>query len=157
MAPVEPVEPVETVEPGVVRLRSSVEISPLDPARERALLAAFDAHWSHSEAEVSHGSWRAALGLAGLTLAINWMVMATPPRTVPVPAETAIETETAFVAWPGAEARPRFESGSVVRIDLPVSALPALGLAAPPSAGDVVSAEVIVGQDGFARAVRLVQ
>jgi hypothetical protein len=74
------------------------------------------------------------------------------------PADGGIEAsfETAsFVAWPGAMAGPPLESGSVTRVTLPVSILPALGLWPPPSAGSEVPAEVLVGQDGFARAVRL--
>jgi hypothetical protein len=42
-------------------------------------------------------------------------------------------------------------------LDLPVSVLPSLGLAPPTSRDAAVQADVIIGQDGFARAVRLVQ
>jgi hypothetical protein len=49
-----------------------------------------------------------------------------------------------FVAWPGATAWPPFESGELIRIDIPTEV-------------GVVQAEVLVGQDGFARAIRLVQ
>jgi hypothetical protein len=68
--------------------------------------------------------------------------------------DASFETAS-FVAWPGAMAGPPLESGSVTRVTLPVSILPALGLWPPPSAGSEVRAEVLVGQDGFARAVRL--
>jgi len=51
---------------------------------------------------------------------------------------------TEFVEWPGAAAWPPFESGELIRIDIPTEV-------------GVVQAEVLVGQDGFARAVRLVQ
>jgi len=51
---------------------------------------------------------------------------------------------TQFVAWPGATAWPPFESGELIRIDIPTEV-------------GVVRAEVLVGQDGFARAIRLVQ
>jgi hypothetical protein len=51
---------------------------------------------------------------------------------------------TEFVAWPGATAWPPFESGELIRIDIPTEV-------------GVVQAEVLVGQDGFARAIRLVQ
>jgi hypothetical protein len=61
----------------------------------------------------------------------------------------------AFVAWPGAAAGPPLESGSLMRVDLPVSILPALGLWPPSSAETTVPVEILVGQDGFARAVRL--
>lgn len=62
-----------------------------------------------------------------------------------------------FVFWPGAAAWPPFESGELVQIDLPVSMLPTLGLPPPSADVEMVRADVIVGQDGFARAVRLVQ
>jgi hypothetical protein len=68
----------------------------------------------------------------------------------------AVFETTSFVEWPGAKAGPPLESGSVIRVSLPVSVLPALGLWPPPSAGSEVPADVLVGQDGFARAVRLV-
>jgi hypothetical protein len=51
---------------------------------------------------------------------------------------------TEFVAWPGATAWPPFESGELIRIDIPTEV-------------GAVQAEVLVGQDGFPRAIRLVQ
>jgi hypothetical protein len=63
--------------------------------------------------------------------------------------------DASFLDWPAASAGPRFESGTLMRVDLPVSILPALGLWPPPSAGSVVPVDMLVGQDGFARAFRL--
>ena len=51
---------------------------------------------------------------------------------------------TEFVAWPGAKAWPPFESGELIQIDIPTEV-------------GVVQAEVLVGQDGFPRAIRLLQ
>jgi hypothetical protein len=65
--------------------------------------------------------------------------------------------QTSFVAWPYANAGPPLESGSVKRVDLPVSILPALGLWPPASGEATVAVEILVGQDGFARAFRLVE
>jgi hypothetical protein len=56
--------------------------------------------------------------------------------------EAADSTE--FVEWPGAMAWPPFESGELIRIDISTEV-------------GVVKAEVLVGQDGFARAIRLVE
>jgi hypothetical protein len=56
--------------------------------------------------------------------------------------EAADSTE--FVAWPGATAWPPFESGELIQIDIPTEV-------------GVVQAEVLVGQDGFPRAIRLLQ
>jgi len=64
-------------------------------------------------------------------------VVAVPPA----PAGTA---ENAFVVLPGALALPRLESGQVIRVELP-------------SADGAIQADVLIGQDGLARAVRLVQ
>ncbi len=62
-----------------------------------------------------------------------------------------------FVALPGAVGLPTFESGRIVRIDLPVSSLPAYGVElVPDAARSEVQADVLVGQDGQARAIRLV-
>jgi hypothetical protein len=83
-----------------------------------------------------------------------------PTRTLPVPRvaeEPDIAAAADFVLWPGAAAWPPFESGELVRVTLPLDALPALGFAPPAAAGAVVQADVLVGQDGFARAIRLVQ
>ena len=61
-----------------------------------------------------------------------------------------------FVLVPGAAALPPMESGSLVRMDIPVSMLPSLGLTPPAAPVAAVRADVIVGQDGLKRAVRLV-
>ena len=75
------------------------------------------------------------------------------PTRLPAPIQR--DDPSAFIPWPGSIALPPLESGAFVRIDLPVSVLPSLGVLPPPHAG-AVQADVLVGQDGFARAVRLV-
>ena len=73
--------------------------------------------------------------------------------TGPAPADDADE----FVALPAAERLPRFESGMVVRVELPVTSLPAFGFPITPGdRGTAVPADVLVGQDGQPRAIRLV-
>jgi hypothetical protein len=138
------------------RHRAGIAVPPIDPDRERALLAAFDAHWTRRRSAEGRWVWiTATVGLLAITLALNWLV-ATAPRVVPeAPAATIDLGE--FVTWPGAHTWPPFESGRLVRVDLPVSALPALGLLPPSSAATVVQADIIVAQDGMARAVRLVR
>lgn len=62
-----------------------------------------------------------------------------------------------FMTLPGAVGLPELESGSVVRIALPVGALPEYGLdIVTAGAKTTVEADVLVGQDGMARAIRLV-
>ena len=58
---------------------------------------------------------------------------------------------------PDAVGLPAFESGNIVRIEVPVAELPAYGLKIPAAAArSNVEADVLVGQDGQARAIRLV-
>ena len=133
-----------------------IEVPPIDPEREQALLAAFDAHWAQPRPRSQRWSLGTAAALAAAIIGLNWLVVSNRPAVDPTPEETAFDM-TGFVPWPGAEAWPRFESGSLVRIDLPVAALAALGLPLPSSTATVVQADIVVGQDGFARAVRVVQ
>ncbi len=60
---------------------------------------------------------------------------------------------------PLAAALPDFESGEIVRLGIPVRSLPAYGLEIPPDAppGPVaIQADLLIGQDGLPRAIRLV-
>ena len=61
-----------------------------------------------------------------------------------------------FVALPEAEGLPQLESATIVRVSLPVAALPAYGVAMPDQTAESVEAELLVAQDGQARAIRLV-
>jgi hypothetical protein len=61
-----------------------------------------------------------------------------------------------FVEIPGASTLPPMESGSIVRVALPVTVLPQYGLAILPDvAGDTVLAELLIAQDGLPRMIRL--
>lgn len=140
------------------RLSTSTEVPPVHPDRERALLASFDAEWERKRTAPRVALWRPAAAAALFTLAATgvWMVASRSNRA-PAPARTAVAplTTTEFVIWPGAAELPRFESGHLMRMELPVSALPSLGLVPPPSHAPVVRADVLIGQDGLPRAVRL--
>ena len=137
------------------RLAHSVDVPPIDPNRERALLAAFDARHARPARRATRMVWMTGAALIAAIVSLNWMVVRETPA-VPAPAIDPAADLSGFVPWPGANAWPPLESGSVVRVDLPVSVLPLLGLSAPVDA-DVVEADVVVGQDGLARAVRLVR
>jgi hypothetical protein len=138
-------------------LRDRIEVPPIDPERERALLAVFDAYWARPRPRRSRWVWTtAAAALIVLAVGLNWIVVTHPPRSRAETAD-AVADSAGFVPWPGSDAGPPFESGALIRVDLPVSALPALGLWPPSSAAGVVQADIVVGQDGSARAVRLVQ
>jgi hypothetical protein len=62
-----------------------------------------------------------------------------------------------FITLPGAAGLPDLESGSVVRVAVPVASLPEYGLdIVQGESNTTVDADVPVGQDGLARAIRLV-
>lgn len=61
-----------------------------------------------------------------------------------------------FVPIPSAAGLPAFESGEIVRLGIPVTALPGYGVDIPAGAQAAVEADLLIGQDGQARAIRLV-
>lgn len=66
-------------------------------------------------------------------------------------------TTVEFVSIPGAVGLPDLESGTVLRMELPLGVLPEYGLQiAPDAMRTSVEADVLVGQDGQPRAIRLV-
>jgi hypothetical protein len=138
------------------RLAQDTSVPPADSQAERVLLEAFDAAWEQKRTPARRRFSRPAAAAALLALAatIGWMIASRPARP-PAPSAAVALATTEFVIWPGAAELPRFESGHLMRMELPVSALPSLGLVAPPSRAAVVQADVLVGQDGFPRAVRL--
>ena len=79
-----------------------------------------------------------------------------PHRTVRSRPSRFVAAE-GFVMLPAAANLPPFESGEIVRMELPVTSLPAYGLEiAPDARRRAVEADLLVGQDGQARAIRLV-
>ena len=159
------------------RLSQATEVPPADPAREAALLRAFD-HRRLASLETRPSRKRlAGVGwLSALSAAAALLVAAVAPlgtsgrRTAPPPprddrsaahgtAAAGVRTFAAvgeFMPWPGASSLPPLESGELVRVDLPVSILPSLGVAPPAAHVTAVKADVVIGQDGLARAVRFV-
>ena len=62
-----------------------------------------------------------------------------------------------FVRIPSAIGLPELESGTVLRMELPLTALPEYGLdIAPDAVRTSVEADILVGQDGQPRAIRLI-
>jgi hypothetical protein len=159
------------------RLDDAVDVPPIDPAREAALMAAFDAarqrgttlpprrrvtYWAMAGLATA-ATLLIAVGLAparagrqgtppGGSAASHRPVSSSSPRGVPLEPQPPGE----FVMVPGAAALPPMESGEMVRMDVPVSMLPSLGVAPPSNPVARVRADLIVGQDGLTRAVRLV-
>ena len=78
-----------------------------------------------------------------------------PLRRAPAGPETLTGLNE-FVALPAAVALPDFESGRIVRVEIPLAMLPAYGLHISPDAMPAaVKADFLVGQDGLPRAIRL--
>jgi hypothetical protein len=153
------------------RLDETSVVPPPDPAREAALMAAFDAaRRVRPHPRSGRGYW----GMAGLAAAAAVLIAVgvTPIWTgrhassdglqaTHKPPSSSRGVQSAqppneFVMIPGAVGLPDMESGSLVRIDLPVAMLPSLGVTPPAGAAANVRADLIVGQDGLPRAVRLV-
>ena len=82
-----------------------------------------------------------------------------PPESARIDRPAPSRATPQFVMWPGATDLPRFESGELMRVELPASVVVSLGLrpSRPLRSDGTVQTDVLVGQDGFARAVRLVE
>lgn len=159
------------------RVAEQADVPPIDPRREAALMAAFDAA-ARQRSDPSPSRRATYLGMAGLATAATLLIAVgiAPVRTgrhgTPSGGDQLLQKPLAssslrgvqlepqppneFVLVPGAAALPPMESGSLLRMDVPVSMLSALGVSPPANPGARVRADVIVGQDGLARAVRLV-
>jgi hypothetical protein len=73
------------------------------------------------------------------------------------PKQINVVTPSGFVDLPWTAGLPAFESGEIVRMDVPVASLPTYGIDISSGTGrGPVEADVLIGQDGFARAIRLV-
>lgn len=150
----------ETLTAGLRALATSTE-APAAADMEERLLERFDAGRAISARRaVRMQQWFAAAAalvmIAGL--AATWRTARSRPDAATTRTLATEDEETGFVPWPGAAALPAFESGQLVRTELPASVLPLLGIArADAPAGGPVIADVLYGQDGLARAVRLVK
>jgi hypothetical protein len=160
------------------RLNDAATVPPVDPAREAALLAAFDSAQGAVQLRGRRDYWYlSAFAAAAIVLIAVGVGPAStgrhgpPPgartaaqQPAPPPRDVRLAPPSEFVIVPGADALPRMESGTLVRMDVPVSMLPSLGVTPPQelqlrlitSRATVVKADFIVGQDGLPRAVRLV-
>ncbi len=101
---------------------------------------------------------------AGIALLL-W-IQSESPRPAPARATAAVqavapvaeEDVDGFYPLPEAEALPAVESAMVVRVQLPASSLQLMGVPVGEERGDSsVQADLLLGQDGLARAVRLVE
>jgi hypothetical protein len=89
------------------------------------------------------------------------MARSQPPVTAPVPSqgdEPTSEIATSFIALDGGRGLAKPESLQMVRVELPRSALVSFGLPMNVERADErIKADVLVGDDGVARAIRFVR
>jgi hypothetical protein len=120
-------------------------------ATEERILAAFRARRKHTARRVVYGAIAAAcLAIAFVSIRTH---RAAPHRSFP---NQAACLASGFVPLPYAQSEVPLEDAIIVRVQLPPSAWGALNVPPPPGTGTTVSADLLIGQDGVARAVRLV-
>ena len=128
---------------------------------EASLMAAFAGqHAPRAAAPRPWRSWLTAAAAIALLVAGAFQGRAGFERARRDPAPPPVSAASSeFVPWPGASVLPAFESGQLVRMELPASVLPLLGIvpARVSTTDNKVLADVLVGQDGLARAVRIAQ
>jgi hypothetical protein len=139
-------------------LRRLAEILPRDvsTAAEQRMLAAFRARKRRSRRLWAYGA--AAAACFGLIL--GWFLEYHSVHVSHTPAMESLTNDPAtagFVALPYAQSGVPLEETVIVRVRLRPSELGILGVQVPPArATGSVSADLLIGQDGVARAVRLV-
>ena len=147
------------------RLNDATVPPRVEPAREAALMAAFDAVHAATVRSTRANWYMTALATAAAVL-IAFLPRAehrassdghqAPGTQHSIPGSQYPTPSTEFIVVPGAANLPPMESGTLVRFDLPVSMLPSLGVTPPAGGGATVRADLVIGQDGLTRAVRLV-
>jgi hypothetical protein len=113
-------------------------------------------------------NWAPVAGVAAAAvIAFTLWLPREKPKLAPAPALVAAhvvapvaeeENDASFYPLPEAEALPAVENAMVVRVQLPVSSLQLMGVPVSEERADAsVQADLLLGQDGLARAVRLAQ
>jgi hypothetical protein len=130
------------------------------PRVEAHLVRAYRERYSRSVPPVGEvRRWWAAAAAVLLVAGALWTGVRQPPPSAAnsglAAAAASEEEDTAFVPLPNAAGSPQDDDVDLVRVELPRSAVTALGMpAGDDSDAEGVEAEVLVGPDGMARAVR---
>lgn len=133
---------------GLRALAATTRHAGASPHVERAVRSAMTTHPDPRQA--GWFAYAAAAALILVSISGAWVARESTERG-PGPIHPA-----GFVEIPGASTLPPMESGSIVRVALPVTILPQYGLAILPDvAGDTVLAELLIAQDGLPRMIRL--
>ena len=137
--------------------------SPAQPPAEmeQRLLDAFGVmHARTSRARVYSRVWRAAAAVLLVATGLGtWMASRVPSDLSSLAARQGDANAARgafddFLPLPVASGLPALESGVIVRIELPVAALPRYGVAIPDTSRRELQADLLVGQDGQPRAIR---
>ena len=123
----------------------------------RAIEAAVLAEFDRVHRRRSRRSWMVLAGAVAAAIAVALIVEHRPSQPVPTESAVAQESEQPFVPIPYVTPLGPYERAEVVRMEVPVAALIAAGFqvrTADPGAR--AQADVVVGQDGRARAIRLI-
>lgn len=130
---------------------------------ERRLQTEFQKRTRWRRARIWTSFAGAAAIAAGIALSL-WIHAAPQAHVQPAPAAVYAvqasddDSDAAFYPLPEAEALPALENAMVVRVQLPVSSLRLMGVPVDMERDDTaVQAELLLGQDGLARGVRLVE
>ena len=136
-------------------LRSLAEVGPQDasPAVEQRLRVRFRERRSKRRRTYLAGTVAFLAMAVILSLAFFHNRTATPSVSL-----TAKAQLSGFITLPYGESGVPLEQPVIVSIDIPVSQLGGMGVpVSPRSATGMVKADLLVGQDGIARAVRFVE
>lgn len=136
---------------GLRALAATTRDAGASPRVERAVRAALTRTRPAAPRRTGRFGYAAAAALVVVSISGVWFARESTQHTAG-PIHPA-----GFVEIPGAWTLPPMESGSIVRVALPVTVLPQYGLAIVPDiASNVIEAELLVAQDGLARMIRLV-
>jgi hypothetical protein len=99
-----------------------------------------------------------ALALVTTALVMETRRMSTDHTERPTVATVPADLPDGFMPVPGAFALPRLESASIVRYEMPLTTLRAYGFEIVPEPNQAsIDADLLIGQDGYARAIRVLQ
>lgn len=136
-------------------LRRLAETLPRDaaPSTERHLLEAFRARKTRPLRTIRYLAASAAcLALASAFFLFQYSRHRSHPSATDLSASAA----SSFIALPYGQSDVPLEQAVIVRVKLQPSEWAAFGAPVAPARGNTISADLLIGQDGVARAVRLV-